>query len=83
MINERVDAGQALPAATVIARRIAAGAPMSVRYAKLAASRGGEVDFHTGYMMDIAAYNVLVSSQDRREGVLAFNERRQPIWSNR
>ena len=56
---------------------------MSVRYAKLAATRGGEVDFHTGYMLDIAAYNVLVSSDDRREGVLAFNEKRTPRWSNR
>ncbi len=57
-------------------------APMSVRYGKLAASRGGEVDFHTGYALDLAAYNVLVSSKDRYEGVLAFNERRKPQWSN-
>jgi len=54
---------------------------MSVRYGKLAASRGGEVDFHTGYMLDLAAYNVLVSSEDRLEGVRAFNEKRKPRWS--
>lgn len=83
MVNEVVEAGQALAAAVGIARRIVAAAPMSVRYAKLAASRGGEVDFHTGYMLDIAAYNGLVASADRREGVLAFNERRAPRWSNR
>ena len=83
MLNALVPAGQALPAAVDIARRIVAAAPMSVRYAKLAATRGGEVDFHTGYMLDIAAYNVLVSSDDRREGVLAFNEKRTPRWSNR
>ena len=83
MVNEVVPAGQAVTAAIAIARRIGAAAPMSVRYAKLAASRGGEVDFHTGYMMDIAAYNVLVSSEDRREGIDAFNERRAPRWKNR
>ena len=83
VINELVEAGQALSASIAIARRIVAAAPMSVRYAKLSASRGGEVDFHTGYMMDIAAYNVLVSSEDRREGVLAFNEKRKPCWLNR
>ena len=55
---------------------------MAVRYGKLAASRGGEVDFHTGYMLDLAAYNILVSSNDRHEGVLAFNEKRKPCWSN-
>ena len=83
VLNELVDTGQALAGAVAIARRILAAAPMSVRYAKLAASRGGEVDFHTGYMLDIAAYNVLVSTQDRLEGVRAFNERRAPRWSNR
>lgn len=80
--NELAEPGQALAAAVAIARRIADCAPLSVRYAKLAASRGGEVDFHTGYMMDIAAYNVLVNTQDRHEGVRAFNEKRKPRWTN-
>lgn len=83
VVTQLVDTGQALAAATVVARRIAETAPMSARYIKLSASRGGEVDFHTGYMLDIACYNVLVSSQDRLEGVLAFNERRPPRWFDR
>lgn len=80
--NELAEPGRALAQALVVARQIVQAAPMSVRYVKLAASRGGEVDFHTGYMLDLAAYNVLVSSQDRLEGVKAFNERRPPIWRN-
>jgi enoyl-CoA hydratase/carnithine racemase len=83
MVNETVAPGTALARSLEIAREIVAAAPMSVRYVKLAASRGGEVDFHTGYMLDLAAYNVLVSSQDRLEGVQAFNERRAPNWRNR
>jgi enoyl-CoA hydratase/carnithine racemase len=82
MFNELTEPGRALEQALQIARQIVQAAPMSVRYAKLAASRGGEVDFHTGYMLDLAAYNVLVSSQDRLEGVQAFNERRAPRWRN-
>jgi enoyl-CoA hydratase/carnithine racemase len=82
MANELTEPGRALEQALQIARQIVQAAPMSVRYAKLAASRGGEVDFHTGYMLDLAAYNVLVSSQDRLEGVQAFNERRAPRWRN-
>ncbi|MEI7784182.1 MAG: enoyl-CoA hydratase-related protein [Betaproteobacteria bacterium] len=83
MVNEAVAPGTALARSLEIAREIVAAAPMSVRYVKLAAARGGEVDFHTGYMLDLAAYNVLVSSQDRLEGVQAFNERRAPKWRNR
>jgi enoyl-CoA hydratase/carnithine racemase len=82
MVNELTEPGRALEQALQIARQIVQAAPMSVRNAKLAASRGGEVDFHTGYMLDLAAYNVLVSSQDRLEGVQAFNERRAPRWRN-
>ena len=83
LLNELTPKGQALDAAVRIARQMGQSAPMSLRYIKAAASRGGEVDFHTGYMMDIAAYNVLVSSQDRLEGVAAFNEKRAPRWKNR
>ncbi len=82
MVNELTEPGRAREQALQIARQIVQAAPMSVRYVKLAASRGGEVDFHTGYMLDLAAYNVLVSSQDRLEGVQAFNERRAPRWRN-
>ena len=80
MVNEVVPAGDALKRAIDIADDILKAAPMSVRFVKLAASRGGEVDFHSGYAMDIAAYNVLVSSRDRHEGIAAFNEKRQPRW---
>jgi enoyl-CoA hydratase/carnithine racemase len=83
MVTTLAEAGQALAEAVAEAREIALAAPMSVHYAKLAASRGGEVDFHTGYALDIAAYNVLVSSEDRLEGVRAFNEKRAPRWSGR
>jgi enoyl-CoA hydratase/carnithine racemase len=83
VVNEVTPAGKALDAALDIALRILQAAPMSVRQVKLAASRGGEVDFHTGYALDIAAYNVLVSSADRLEGVAAFNEKRPPRWTNR
>lgn len=83
VFNEVTPAGQALTRALAIAGEIVASAPMSVRYLKLASGRGGEVDFHTGYALDIAAYNVLVGSADRHEGVAAFNEKRVPQWQNR
>lgn len=83
MVTALAEPGAALAAAVADARDIVLAAPMATHYAKLAASRGGEIDFHSGYMLDIAAYNVLVSSADRLEGVKAFNEKRLPRWSGR
>ncbi len=80
MVNEVVEAGGALPRALAIAADIVKAAPLSIRYAKLAMQRGSEVDFHTGYALDIAAYDVLVGTADRREGIAAFNEKREPQW---
>jgi enoyl-CoA hydratase len=36
-----------------------------------------------GLNFEIEAYNRLVSTADRREGVLAFNERRKPMFQGR
>ncbi len=83
VVNEVVAEGGAVDAAVAIAEQILKSAPMSVKYLKLAASRGAEVDFHTGYALDIAAYNIVAASGDRREGVAAFNEKRPPKWMNR
>jgi enoyl-CoA hydratase len=80
MVNEVVAEGGALGRSLALADEIVKAAPMSIRYAKLAMQRGSEVDFHTGYALDIAAYDVLVGTEDRREGIAAFNEKRTPRW---
>ena len=83
LANRVVAAGQALDTAVQIASEIVAGAPMSMRFAKLAINNGSETEFHAAYALDIAAYNVLVASEDRLEGIAAFNEKRKPQWKNR
>ena len=60
------------------ASRIAANAPLAVMRAKRSMSVARYLDGNTGYLFELEAYNRLVGTQDRREGVLAFNEKRQP-----
>jgi len=65
------------------AEAIAANAPLSVRQAKRSIHFGLQSDLLTGYRFEIEAYNRLVSTEDRLEGVLAFNEKRKPNWKGR
>jgi hypothetical protein len=37
----------------------------------------------TGYRFEIEAYNRLVDTEDRHEGVRAFNEKRKPVFRGR
>jgi len=83
LVNRVVPTGRALATALEIANEIVASAPMAVRAAKVAVHRGMDCDSHTAYALDIAAYNILIGSEDRLEGIAAFNEKRQPVWKNR
>jgi enoyl-CoA hydratase/carnithine racemase len=66
-----------------IAARIAGNGPISVRQAKQAIHRGLQMSLADGLAFEIEAYNRLVPTEDRREGVLAFNERRKPNFRGR
>ena len=65
-------------AALKTAQVIAQNAPLSVRQVKKAIRFGGQMELRTAYRFEIEAYNQLVDTEDRREGVLAFNEKRPP-----
>ncbi len=69
--------------ALATARRIAANAPISVRQAKKALNVSTQLDLKNGYMFEIEAYNRTVPTEDRLEGVRAFNERRPPAFKGR
>ena len=65
------------------ARTIVANAPLSVRQAKKSIHYGLQTDLLTGYRFEIEAYNRLVVTEDRLEGVRAFNEKRPPVFEAR
>jgi enoyl-CoA hydratase len=65
------------------ARVIAGNAPLSTRQIKQSVNHGLNMDLTSAMMFEIEAYNRLVPSEDRREGVLAFNEKRKPNFQGR
>jgi enoyl-CoA hydratase len=78
LVNRVLPPEQLLEATFAIARRIASNGPISVRQAKQAIHRGLQMSLADGLAFEIEAYHRLVPTEDRREGVRAFNERRKP-----
>ncbi len=78
LVNAVYAQADLLPAALETAERIAANAPIAVRQAKQSIHRGLQMSLADGLAFEIEAYNRTVPTQDRYEGVLAFNEKRKP-----
>jgi enoyl-CoA hydratase len=70
----------ALEDALAVAEKIGGNAPLAVRQAKKSVHYGLQMDLLTGYRFEIEAYNQLVATEDRKEGVRAFNEKRKPSF---
>jgi len=83
LINHLVPAGHAKAKATEIALAIAKNGPIAVRQAKKAIAYGSETDLETALVLAIEAYNATVVTEDRLEGVRAFNEKRTPEFKGR
>ena len=65
------------------AQKIASNAPVAVRQAKQSIYRGAQMSLSDGLAFEIEAYNRTVNTEDRREGVLAFNEKREPQFKGK
>ena len=44
---------------------------------------GGQMELRTAFRFEVEAYNRLVDTDDRREGVSAFNEKRPAVFNGR
>lgn len=72
-----------MPAALALAQRIAAQPPLAVRFAKQAIDRGLQTDLDSGLEFERYAAAMIVDSDDRKEGMRAFVEKRKPVFTGR
>jgi enoyl-CoA hydratase len=83
MVNRICKAQTLVAEALETASVICGNAPISTRQIKQSVNVGLSADLQTGMMFEIEAYNRMVPTDDRREGILAFNEKRKPIYKGR
>ncbi|WP_033330214.1 enoyl-CoA hydratase/isomerase family protein [Actinomadura welshii] len=82
LADRRVPAGTAREEALTLAAAIAQNSPTAVRAAKRAMRLGGGVGLDAGLDLEENAWRTVAFSADRREGIAAFNEKRNPVWPN-
>ncbi len=78
IVNRLYDADTLLSDVVVVAKKIAENAPLAVMQTKKALNMSGHSDLRSGYHYEIEAYNQLLATKDREEGITAFNEKRKP-----
>jgi len=83
VVNEVCDDDKLMEEVLETARVICANAPLAIYQAKKSMNVATQVDLKNGYAFEIEAYNRLVPTEDRLEGVRAFNEKRSPEFKGR
>lgn len=72
-----------LDKAIEIATAMTKNAPLALIQAKTAINNGIEVDLNTGLKIEELAYNELLPTEDRLEGLRAFAEKREPQYKGK
>ena len=83
LVNRVVPEGEALNAARELAGEIAANGPIAVRHAKAAANKAQDLDLESGLDYEADQFALLFSTEDAREGMGAFVEKRDPEFKGR
>lgn len=72
-----------MPAVRELAGKIAAGPPVAIRLAKRALYHGEGVDLRSALEFETFAQNICSETEDAREGIRAFVEKRPPSFQGR
>lgn len=83
LVNRVAEPGELLSVAESIAAKIAANAPIAVKYAMEAIERGAEMPQQEGLFLEATLFGLSCATEDMREGTRAFLEKRPPKFQGR
>ena len=83
LVNRLALPGEALAGAIELARRVTRNAPLSVQACLRAVNEWTGAEHERGWRLTERALEAISGSEDQREGVLSFLEKRAPQWKAR
>lgn len=78
IINKVCEPSQLLPEVLATANKICANAPLAIQQVKKSLNKSQQINIKLGFEFELKAYNRLLPTRDREEGIQAFNEKRKP-----
>src|SRR5258708_3221819 len=81
LVNRVVPADQLMATAEEMARKIASRGPLAVRAAIEAVMVGSDMGFDEGQVLEATLFGLLASTDDMKEGMAAFLEKRAAAFS--
>lgn len=83
IVSELTPEGEALKHAVEVAETIATMPPLAVAAIKDVVRAGADVPLETALLLERKAFQILFDSQDQKEGMRAFLEKRTPVYQGR
>lgn len=83
LVNKVVEPEALLDEAKALANKIAQNAPVAVKLCKTAINRGMQCDIDTALMYESEVFGACFSTEDQKEGMTAFVEKRDKCFKNR
>ncbi len=83
LVNQICDPESLLEECQKMAAMICETGPIAIEQAKYAINYGLETDLHTGLGIESNAYWVTIPTEDRLEGLAAFQEKRKPVYKGK
>lgn len=82
LINKIAEPGKLMDEAKALAESCIKNAPAALRYAKACIDRGMQADIDTGIAIENELFAMCFATEDQKEGMKAFLEKRKPVFND-
>jgi enoyl-CoA hydratase len=83
IVNRVIPSASLMEETKKVASQIAANGPVGVRLAKMVVESGFNMDLWEACMLESYAFSLAFSTEDQKEGMKAFLEKRKPAYKGR